>query len=309
VHTLKGTGGNIIYCEEAAYMDLGVFYEVIVPLLEMEAALICISTPLGSFNFYSELTELRDDKGNYLFNVIKVSMICDECAGKPNEHECQHKINAYRPPWKPISKFGLMKTFYEGRTTLLKREAMGQASDDINVAFRTDLVREFTTRAPVSISETLEPFVFVACDPNGGGSSHMSIVSCIYVDGRMLVRRRLGSAPFYFHGWGESWVEVQVLHTDPGTNEITHGLVKMCVSILPAQECLECGGENPPAKVLHAVGVHFGGYSRVLVSWWDKKVHKATVFVEGKEYDGQHRDHSVPWGLSAGNLVNDCQAW
>jgi len=26
----------VIYCEEAAYMDLGVFYEVIVPLLEVK---------------------------------------------------------------------------------------------------------------------------------------------------------------------------------------------------------------------------------------------------------------------------------
>lgn len=49
-------------------MDLGVFYEVIVPLLEMEAALICISTPLGTFNFYSELTDLKDDKGYHLLS-------------------------------------------------------------------------------------------------------------------------------------------------------------------------------------------------------------------------------------------------
>ena len=51
-------------------MDLGVFYEVIVPLMEVKGtATICISTPLGSWNFYSELTEVRDEKGRRVFNV------------------------------------------------------------------------------------------------------------------------------------------------------------------------------------------------------------------------------------------------
>lgn len=55
-------------------MDLGVFYEVILPLMEVEGtALICISTPQGSFNFYSELTEIRDDKGKLVFNVRHIT--------------------------------------------------------------------------------------------------------------------------------------------------------------------------------------------------------------------------------------------
>ena len=37
-------------------MDTAVFYEVVVPLLELDnTALICISTILDSFNFYSKL--------------------------------------------------------------------------------------------------------------------------------------------------------------------------------------------------------------------------------------------------------------
>ena len=44
--TLRGVGGDIVYMEEASFMDLAVFYEVIVPLLEVDrTALICISTP------------------------------------------------------------------------------------------------------------------------------------------------------------------------------------------------------------------------------------------------------------------------
>ena len=44
--TLRGVGGDVVYMEEASFMDLSVFYEVIVPLLEVDkTALICISTP------------------------------------------------------------------------------------------------------------------------------------------------------------------------------------------------------------------------------------------------------------------------
>ena len=68
-------------------MDLGVFYEVIVPLMEVKGtATICISTPLGSWNFYSELTEVRDEKGRRVFNV-------------------KHIEHGKRPSWKPEESF------------------------------------------------------------------------------------------------------------------------------------------------------------------------------------------------------------
>ena len=38
--TLRGVGGNIVYMEEAAFMDLDVFYQVIVPLLEVRVLLL-----------------------------------------------------------------------------------------------------------------------------------------------------------------------------------------------------------------------------------------------------------------------------
>ena len=65
--TLRGTGGDVIYLEEAAFMALDVFFEVVVPLLEMETtALIAISTPLDGLNFYSEMFELKGADGKPL---------------------------------------------------------------------------------------------------------------------------------------------------------------------------------------------------------------------------------------------------
>lgn len=43
--TTKGTGGDIIILEEAAYVDPGFFYETVAPLLLVGVtSLICIST-------------------------------------------------------------------------------------------------------------------------------------------------------------------------------------------------------------------------------------------------------------------------
>lgn len=82
---------NIIYCEEAAYMDHKVFYEVLVPLMEVKGtATICISTPLGSSNFYSELTRVTDEKGRPIFNVLQIG-------------------NSMRPEWKPAETYGTVR--------------------------------------------------------------------------------------------------------------------------------------------------------------------------------------------------------
>jgi hypothetical protein len=53
-----------------AYMALDVFYEVIVPLMEMrQCVLIGISTPVDTFNFFYTMLELRHpDTGEYIFN-------------------------------------------------------------------------------------------------------------------------------------------------------------------------------------------------------------------------------------------------
>ena len=69
-------------------MDDKVFYEVLVPLMEVKGtATICISTPLGSSNFYSELTRVTDEKGRPIFNVLQIG-------------------NSMRPEWKPIEAYG-----------------------------------------------------------------------------------------------------------------------------------------------------------------------------------------------------------
>ena len=114
-----------MYCEEAAYMDLGVFYEVVVPLWEMgDAVMIMISTPVDSFNFYSALLEMRDpDTGQRVFLVFEVELICRRCMTKEHPEKCKHNLK-FLPPWKSAEKMDLVQMIMRDNITILKRESM-----------------------------------------------------------------------------------------------------------------------------------------------------------------------------------------
>lgn len=106
-------------------MDLGVFYEVVVPLWEMgDAVMIMISTPVDSFNFYSALLEMRDpDTGQKVFLVFEVELICRRCMTKDVPENCRHNLK-FLPPWKSSEKLDLVKMIMKDQVTILKRESM-----------------------------------------------------------------------------------------------------------------------------------------------------------------------------------------
>jgi len=194
VSTLKGTGANLIYCEEAAYMDMGVFYEVIVPLMQVRGtATICISTPLGPWNFYSALTEVRDHRGELVFNVIQVSTACRRCVRRGKQASCEHpSVNV--PAWKDEDTFDKMRAMYGDNTTLLKREIMGLVADDGSTAFETAHLKRFFERASEPEPHAHVSTLYMAIDPNGGGStdsgSETAIVSFYYREGRVVASTR-----------------------------------------------------------------------------------------------------------------------
>lgn len=158
-------------------MDLGVFYEVIVPLMEVAGtATICISTPLGSFNFYSELTQVRDDKGKLVFNV-------------------RHIKGGKAPSWKPEEARSKVQAIYGGRQTLFRREIMGEIADEgENMAFSPGKLKELFDKPPLALPYAInDNIIYVAIDPNGGASasdgpgSDTAIVSFINSQGRVVV--------------------------------------------------------------------------------------------------------------------------
>ena len=85
-------------------MDLEVFYEVIVPLLEVDAtAMIAISTPQDSLNFYSEMFTMKGPDGRSLFRTIEVGLACKACLAIGRGADCPHMVDEI-PPWKSKEK-------------------------------------------------------------------------------------------------------------------------------------------------------------------------------------------------------------
>ncbi len=99
--TLRGTGGDVVYLEEAAFIDDAVIYEVVLPLLQMTGtALIGISTPPDDpGNFYSSLFDMKEASGDPLFEKIEVTY---------SENAGADEVS----PWKDASKMAMLKDVY-----------------------------------------------------------------------------------------------------------------------------------------------------------------------------------------------------
>ena len=199
VKTLKGVGGHVLYLEEAAYMDEGVVHEVIMPLLLVkDTALICISTPLGSSNYYSVWTNARDDRGRLIFNVISPTNACARCKNTEREARCTHTV-VDLPAWRPDDRVARVSALMAAHPTLLAREVHGVIADDENAAFERRQLDRFLAREQHVTHEPHPriPLVYMAFDPNGGSSASgttgsESAICSLYYDGANISVR--GSA-------------------------------------------------------------------------------------------------------------------
>ena len=199
-------GGDCIFCEEAAFMDMRVFYEVVVPLVEVEdTALILISTPVDKYNFYMQLLEMVDDENNSLFYVHNMPMQCAACA-KENRLDCNHKEDI-RPSWKPSERSELVARLYGNNEKLRACETLGVTMDDDQRAFPTVCIEEFENAEkfdPSIFHTERPPFIITACDPNGGGSSMTAILSLIVHSGKFVVSHVFIYSLFFPLEWRSS---------------------------------------------------------------------------------------------------------
>jgi hypothetical protein len=95
VGTTKGTGGDVLILEEAAYVDPGFFYETVAPLTIVgNTSLLAISTLTSEINFYTRLIRMRDKQtGLPMFHVLAVDLACDKCKEEGKAVECIHKLH------------------------------------------------------------------------------------------------------------------------------------------------------------------------------------------------------------------------
>ena len=112
--TLRGSGGDVLWLEEAAFMPEALFFEVVLPLLEVEkTSMLAISTPSpdGSLNFYTSMMATKNANGEPMFKCLTIAMACEECLKQGLASSCTH-MESFRPPWKSASKFSMVKAIY-----------------------------------------------------------------------------------------------------------------------------------------------------------------------------------------------------
>jgi hypothetical protein len=100
---LRGTTGNLLILEEAAFIPQSLFFEVIAPLLGVEnTAVVAISTPdEDDNNYYSDLMEIKnpEDPKETLFKTIRIGLACEACIQAGAGATCTHRQQLI-PPWK-----------------------------------------------------------------------------------------------------------------------------------------------------------------------------------------------------------------
>lgn len=105
IATTKGTGGDVLILEEAAYCDESFFYETVAPILSIGgASLVAISTLTSEINFYTRLIKMIDpDTDRPLFQTRCIELACEACIADGKGHECVHRLHLV-PQWQSAER-------------------------------------------------------------------------------------------------------------------------------------------------------------------------------------------------------------
>jgi len=168
-------------------MDMGVFYEVVVPLMELdETALICISTIKDGDNFYSKLLNLKDaSTGKDFFKKYTFVLGCAKCRAAGKASECTHNMHDL-PPWQSGRKHARIREMMADQKELLEQETMGIMQNKNKRAFAPEVVNRLLEN-PRFEAVVHPKEIFLCIDPNGGGDSDFALVSAFFDRGTMVL--------------------------------------------------------------------------------------------------------------------------
>jgi len=183
---------DLVIVDEMAYITKDLFFQVILPLIEVNTArIIGISTPTGNrHNLFTRLIRLRypgtDDK---VFASYEVELVCEMCKRNGNYNTCKH-VDHLMPPWKGGTKKEIAKLIYgEEEEDTRIRESLGVALGDQDCIFEGQWITNLSNRVRWANERPVHApkLIFMAVDPNSGGSSHMAIVSMAYIHNMLVV--------------------------------------------------------------------------------------------------------------------------
>ena len=177
IGTTKGTGGDVLILEEAAYCDEQCFYETVAPILSVgRASLVAISTLTSEINFYTRLIQMRDPTTSRpLFATRCIELCCEKCKEDGKSAECVHMLHLV-PSWQSAERHRRLKLMLADRPDLIQSELAGLAFEALEQVFRKgDIALMFDTSGlPFTQNQT----IFLVIDPAAGGPlSDFAIIS------------------------------------------------------------------------------------------------------------------------------------
>ena len=127
---------------------------------------------------------LTDKKGDPVFEVIQITLVCNDCLQTETPERCTHKL-ASMPRWLSSEKVEVVRQLLAEDPAMLLRESLGISADGSEKAFNSVDIDNFFARRPDPIRfhhrqpELNTDHVFVAVDPSGGGASAFAMASLI----------------------------------------------------------------------------------------------------------------------------------
>lgn len=194
VTTLRGTGGNLVICEEMAFMDVQVIYQVVFPtLVRTNVAFIGISSMSDPWGAFAKLIEMRYPDGRPVMNTITFKGSCDRCIESGRAGKCTHNMGSL-PYWQDKRQHAKLELLMSDQVELFLRESKNVQSDpNVQPALPVAAIEELKAPNPDRIFGDNQFFdkVFISIDPAAGGSgSRYAICSAVYYREKMIVSGR-----------------------------------------------------------------------------------------------------------------------
>lgn len=157
--------------------------ETIAPLLRMQyCAMICLSTEMDNYNFFSQWLNSKDPKMQRIAIRIRKVFMCDACA-KASATNCEHRLHMLPPH---VGSNDVAQLFMKGGgNNVFAREMLGRLVSDDSCIFDTASIDRLAQRERFELStlDTSRATIFTAIDPGGGSLadiSHSAILSMIH---------------------------------------------------------------------------------------------------------------------------------
>ena len=183
-----------MYCDEFAYMELSIFYNVVAPLYEMnKTVLFIVSTLSGDDNFFTTMLNKALEKldlGIFSFHVLVAIPVCKRCKEKKN-YECKHNKHIV-PDWKSEEKREEIKDLLENNLSVYRRESLGIVDFGKSKIFDQDALTYIENKVIQENSYYTKyhkqpKLLYLVIDPNAGGANHTAIVLLGLISGQLIV--------------------------------------------------------------------------------------------------------------------------